>query len=264
MIAIKPRLWSSADSLLDNHSYLRQQPRCGGRIKPGRLFWAIIPASSPPGVARNIWGDDTPPDSAWAAPPIQPAQLRLMTYLALAAGYRGLVYQGDAGLTRKAGEALRIEMSFLNLEIDLFEDVLAENVDPIRPYGVFDPNPPVIPPNATRKRRQASVPELPPRQGMLAAAIPLRERKGAVLLVADYADTAQFQPPQMAVDKVRLTPVLPQGAQVFEISPGEVKVLTPTREAGGREFFIEEFDTTSLLLCTTDLGLYQRVPGAGR
>jgi len=259
MIAIKPRFWGSSEALLENYAYLLQRRESTVGSNLGALFWACIPAVAPPGVARNIWGDDTPPDSAWAVPPIQPAQLRLMTYVALAAGYRGLIFQGDESLTQPAGEALRIEMSFLNLEIDLFEEILAENVDPIRPYGVFDPNPPVIPPNMTTQRRPKSVQELPPRPGMLAASIPLRERKGAVLLVAEYADMAQFQPPQMAADKVRLTPNLPQGAQVFAISPGEVKVLTPTREAGGREFFIEEFDTTSLLLCTTDLALYQRI-----
>ncbi len=178
MIAIKPRLWSSSETLLENYAYLVQRRESTVGSNLGALFWAWIPAVAPPGVARNIWGDDTPPDSAWAVPPIQPAQLRLMTYLALSAGYRGLVFQGDAGLTRKAGEVLRIEMSFLNLEIDLFEAILAENVDPIRSYSVFDPNPPVIPPNSTKQRRPKSVPELPPRPGMLAAAVPLRERKG--------------------------------------------------------------------------------------
>ncbi len=201
MIAIKPRLWSSSETLLENHAYLLQRRESAVGSNLGALFWAWIPAVAPPGVARNIWGDDTPPDSAWAVPPIQPAQLRLMTYLALSAGYRGLVFQGDAGLTRKAGEALRIEMSFLNLEIDLFESILAENVDPIRTYDVFDPNPPVIPPNSSKQRRPKSIPELAPRPGMLAAAVPLRERKGALLLVGDYADTAQFQPPQMAAEQ---------------------------------------------------------------
>ncbi|HKI16563.1 MAG TPA: hypothetical protein VKA15_01725, partial [Isosphaeraceae bacterium] len=130
MIAIKPRLWSSSESLLENYSYLLQRREATVGSNLGALFWAWIPAVAPAGVARNIWGDDTPPDSAWAVPPIQPAQLRLMTYLALSAGYRGLIFQGDASLTGKAGEALRIEMSFLNLEIDLFEDILAQNVDP--------------------------------------------------------------------------------------------------------------------------------------
>jgi hypothetical protein len=260
MVAIKPRFWGSNVSLLENYAYLTQRRESVVGSNMGALFWAWLPAVAPSGVSRNIWGDDTPPESAWATPPVQPAQLRLMTYLALSAGYRGLIFEGDAALTRRAGEALRIEMSFLNLEIDLFEDILASNDgQSVLTYGVHDPNPPVIPPNATNQRRAKAVKELPPRPGMMAAAIPIRERKGVVLLVGDYADTAQFQPPQMAADKVRLTPVLPQGAQVFEISPGEVKVLAPTREAGGREFFVEEFDTTSLLLCTTDLSLYQRV-----
>ncbi len=210
MIAIKPRFWASSVSLLENYMYLMQRRESAVASNLGALFWAWIPAAAPPGVSTNIWGDDTPPESAWATPPVQPAQLRLMTYLALSAGYRGLVFEGDAGLTRRAGEVLRIEMSFLNLEIDLFEDILATNEKSPPTYTVHDPNPPVIPPNATNQRRTKAVKELPPRPGMMAAAIPLHERKGVVLLVGEYADTAQFQPPQMAADKVRLTPVLPQ------------------------------------------------------
>ena len=77
--------------------------------------------------------------------------------------------------------------------------------------------------------------------------------------MADYSNNAQYQPPQLAVDKVTITPVLPAGAQAFEISPGDVKVLTPERTPGGTKLTLEEFDTTSLILCTSDLGLYERV-----
>ena len=87
----------------------------------------------------------------------------------------------------------------------------------------------------------------------------LRDRKGALLLVGDYAAGGQFQPGQMAADKLVITPILPEGAQAFEITPGEVKVLTPERVPGGRRITMEEFDTTSLILCTGDLGLYERV-----
>ena len=48
-----------------------------------------------------------------------------MTYMALAGGCRGLTFVGDADLTRPAGEPLLLEMSFLNAEIDLFEEILA-------------------------------------------------------------------------------------------------------------------------------------------
>ena len=68
-----------------------------------------------------------------------------------------------------------------------------------------------------------------------------------------------FSRRQMAADKLTITPVLPEGAQAFEITPGEVKVLTPERVPGGTRITLEEFDTTSLILCTGDLGLYERV-----
>jgi len=261
VVGIEPKMWGSAQSYLDVYQYLRDRRLLTVRSNLGGLFWAWIPATTPPEVMRNIWGDDTPP--AWGTPPVQPEQLRLMTYLALSAGYRGLGYKGDADLTRSAGagRALWIEMCFLNLEIDLCEQILAENDKTIPLYSVYDPEPLPVPSNATQKpsRRPVPVPELTPRGDLRAAAVALSDRKGALLLVADYAWGAQFQPPQLAADKITITPVLPQGAQAFELSPGEVKVLTPERAPGGTRITLEEFDTTSLVLCTGDLGLYERV-----
>ena len=121
------------------------------RSNLGLLFWGWIPASTPAEVIRNIWGDDTPP--SWGTPPVQPTQLRQMTYLALAAGCRGIAYQGDADLTRGSGpgRALVIEMGFLNFEMDICEQILAQNEDKIRDYSVFDPEPP---PGALQCRRR--------------------------------------------------------------------------------------------------------------
>ena len=101
-------------------------------------------------------------------PPVQPEQLRLMTYLALSAGYRGLGFLGDADLTGNdgPGRALWIEMSFLNLEIDLCEQILAENdtSDPLvhrlrsRPPSRSHPMPTSLPSKKPPKK-----PELKPR-----------------------------------------------------------------------------------------------------
>ena len=261
ILGIEPRMWGVIQTFTDNYSYLTQRKWLTVRSNLGGLFWAWIPAMTPPEVIRNIWGDDTPP--SWGTPPIQPEQLRLMTYLALTAGYRGIGYRADADLTRPEGpgRALWIEMSFLNLEIDLCEQILAENDKSISMYSLFDPEPVALPSNATQmpSKRAVALPELKPRGDLRGAAIPLRDRKGALLLVADYSGNAQYQPPQMAADKVTITPVLPEGAQAFEISPGDVKVLTPERVPGGTKLTLEEFDTTSLILCTGDLGLYERV-----
>jgi hypothetical protein len=261
ILGIEPRMWGGIQSLPDNYNYLTQRKWLTVRSNLGGLFWAWIPAMTPAEVTRNIWGDDTPP--SWGTPPVQPEQLRLMTYLALTSGYRGLGYRADADLTRPEGpeRALWIEMSFLNLEIDLCEQILAENDKTIPVYSLFDPEPLMVPTNATQQsmKRPASLPELQPKGELRGAAIPLRDRKGALLLVADYSGSAQYQPPQMAADKITIKPVLPAGAQAFEISPGDVKVLTPERVPGGTMLTLEEFDTTSLILCTGDLGLYERV-----
>jgi hypothetical protein len=261
VIGVEPRLWASAQSFLDSYQYLGQRKLLTARSNLAGLFWAWVPAATSPEVIRNIWGDNTVP--AWGVPSVQPEQLRLMTYLALAAGYRGLGFKGDAELTANdgPGRALWIEMSFLNLEIDLCEQILAENDVPIPFYNVYDPDPPPLPSNANQlaSKKPVKKPELLPRGEIRAAAVALRERKGSLLFVADYAAGGQYQPGQMAVDKLVITPILPEGTQPFEITPGEVKVLTPERVPGGRRITVEEFDTTSLILCTGDLGLYERV-----
>jgi hypothetical protein len=262
VIGIAPRMWSSAQEFSESFDYLNQRRLLTVRANLGGLFWAWIPATTPSEVTRNIWGGDTPP--SWGTPPVQPAQLRLMTYLALSAGYRGLGFLGDASLTRAtgAGRLLWIEMSLLNLEIDLCEQILARNDAKIREYGVYDPEAPFVPSNAIQipqGRRPQVAKEPAPRPGMKAAAIPLGDRKGALLLVADYAGGAQYQPPQLAADEVTVTLALPEGAQAFEITPGGVKVLPRERVAIGTRITLKEFDTTSLVLCTSDLAMYERV-----
>ena len=116
-IGIQPQLWASARSFWRAWSSSSSGRQLAARSEPGGLFWAWIPATAPPIVRANIWGDDVPP--SWGIPQVTPEQLRLMTYMALSAGYRGLGFLGDADLTRPAGRALLIELAFLNEEIDL-------------------------------------------------------------------------------------------------------------------------------------------------
>ncbi len=261
MIAIEPLFWGASQELLENYEYIRQRRALTVRSNLGLLFWGWVPASTPELVTRNIWGDDTPP--AWGTPPVQPAQLRQMTYIALAAGCRGIAYSGDADLTRSGGlgRALAIEMSFLNFEMDMCEHILAQNELKTRDYNVFDPEPLLVPSNATQltSRRPVRVKEQTPAPGMKAWTIPTPDRRGVLLLVGDFAWRSQFQPPQLAVNEVRVTPALPEGAQAFEITPGGVKVLDSERDQNGRKVTLREFDTTSLILCTTELSMGERL-----
>jgi hypothetical protein len=256
-IGIQPLLWASAQSYEEGLEFLRQRRRLTARSNLGGLFWAWIPVVAPPIVRTNIWGDEVPP--AWGVPQIQPEQIRLMTYMALAAGYRGLGYLGDADLTRPAGRAQLIEMAFLNEEIDLCESILARSADPIPTYYVFDPDPPNLPPPGampgTRIRPQK---EFNPKPNLQAAGISVG-RGGALLLLANYANDAQYQPPQMAAHNLVIRAMLPESAQAFEISPGEIKLLERERVPGGTQLILPDFATTAMILCTTDIGLKDRM-----
>jgi hypothetical protein len=262
LIGIQPRSWSSIQNPLEVYDYLIQRRLLTYQSNLGSLFWAWLPVSASPEVVRNIWGDDEPP--SWGTPPVQPQQVRLMTYLALASGYRGLVYTGDADLTRPAGRAVWIELSFLNFEIDLCESILADNDRAIPWYSLYDPDPLPVPSNAIQlpSKRPPQKKENTPKGDLHAAAISLKDRKGALLLVGDFASGAQFQPGQLATDKVVVTPILPESAQAFQITPGEVKFLKPERVPGGTRLTLEEFDTTALVLCTGDVATYERIRSA--
>ena len=114
-------------------------------------------------------------------------------------------------------------MSLLNLEIDLCEQILAENEAKIRDYGVYDPEPLPIPSNAIQipqGRRPAVLKELSPRPGMRAAAVPLTDRKGALLLVADYASAGPVSASPVGRRRGHGHSGLARGRQAFEITPG--------------------------------------------
>ena len=151
-------------------------------------------------------------------------------------------------------------MAFLNFEIDLCEQVLAQNQQKIRDYDVYDPEPLLVPSNAVQlpNRRPMQAKEQQPREDMRAWAIPTADRKGVLLLVGDFAKLSQFQPPQLAIDEVRVTPALPEGAGVRNQSRRS-QGLDRERVAEGTRITIKEFDTTSLILCTNDLRLGERL-----
>src|SRR5262249_15985646 len=150
--------------------------------------------------------------------------VRLFAFAALAAGYRGLGFLGDAELTRPAGKARLIELALLNAEIDLFEPILAQGIDPIRVMRCYPPDPkggpkpfnPANPPQTTTSTK----PEVDPLPTTFAAAIETRDHRGTLLVVADLAGYGQFQPPQMSLNDMRLRPMGPQPAQAYEVSLG--------------------------------------------
>lgn len=262
IMAISPNAWGSAQDPIDTYRFLKQRRDLTALNNVEGLFFAWLPATPPLSVHHAIWGQDQPP--SWGTPRVQPEQLRLNTYLALSAGYRGLGYRGDADLTTEEGRALLIELAFLNMEIDLCESILANGKGTIPLYDTYDPDPPTLPPLGSAPTLQvAKAKELKPHPSIRAAAISTLDNKGTLLLISDFAGGAQIQPSQMARHNLNVTIPAPESAQAFEISPGDVKAIEMReRVPGGVRITLPDFGVTSLVLVTTDHGMADRLLNA--
>lgn len=257
-LGVRPICWGSSQQPFETYSYFGQRRTLAVRTNSDELFWTWIPTAPPASLAPLIWGTGNVPD--YGEPRVQPEQIRLYTYLALAAGYRGIGYLGDANLTGDQGQMELIELELLNEEIDLFESIIASGTDPYPLYNTFMPDPPILPPSGSRTgQRVAPTPELSPHASIRASAINTLDRKGMLLLVYDLSGASQFQPPQMAEQELWLTVIAPEGAQAFEFSPGGMRVLETKRGFGGRRIKLDNFGVSSLILMTTDLDLGQRL-----
>jgi len=263
MVAVRPPCWGSSRAPMDSFMYLLQRRTLTTLSNAEQLFWAVLPARPPAEVAAAVWGVDPPPPGLDAR--VQPEQLRMTAYAALATGYRGLCFEADAGLTRPGGRALLLEMGILNAEIDLCESILANGHDPIPMPYAFDPDPPTIPaPGGSSNAKVPRKKEMSPIGGLRGAAIGTRDKKGVLLVVGDYGGGAQYQPAQMARENVKMTVVVPEGAQAFDVSPGRVRLLERERVVGGTRITFPEFDSTALVLFTTDVAMAERVEAAVR
>jgi len=261
MLSITPNVWGSAQEPMDTYKFLKQRRQLNALENPGGLFLAWLPAVAPASVVTSVWGQDPPP--AWGMPRVQPEQLRLFTYLALAAGYRGIGFRADADLTTMAGRAQLIEMAFLNEEIDLCESIISRGGDPVPLYDTFNSDPsPLPPPGSSPTMRVRTQKEGPPHPSIKAAGIATQDLKGTLLLVADFAGAAQFQPSQMAKLDVNLVVPAPESAQAYEISPGNVHPLERSRVPGGTRYILPDFGGTSLVLVTTDFAMAKRIEEA--
>lgn len=257
MFGIKAPAWGGSVNPMDTLAYLRQRRNLTVLGNAGGLFWALLPATPPASVSVNVWGHDVPPP--WGTPVVQPEQLRWMTYAALSAGYRGVAFHGDADLTRPAGRPLLLEMALLNAEIDLCESILANGADPIPTYLAYDPDPLAFTPGLAVNARPKKLPEPGPVLAVRCAGIGTRDKKSVLLLAADYPGAAQYQPMQSARNDLTITVTAPEGAEAFEISPGRFRVLEHKRDVGGTRITLPEFDTSALVLVTTDVAMAERV-----
>jgi hypothetical protein len=195
--------------------------------RPGTFFWTWVQTHLPEWYMSLVYERD---DSKGFDEPVgpQPEQIRLLTYLALAAGSRGLGFWSDRFLADSHQGRDRLQtLALLNQELQMLEPLLVTSDAP-RWIGT-------------------SIPEV--------QAAVLRTERGVLVLPMWLGKGAQYVPGQSAAAWLSVVvPDVPAGTQAWRLSPGEVRTLKTERVAGGTKVTVPEFGLTTALLFTSDNG----------
>lgn len=194
--------------------------------QPGTFLWTWIQTHMPEWYTQVLY--ERTANEAPFAEPVGPQaeQIRLMTYIAVAAGYKGIGYWSDRWLADShQGRDRLLACALLNQELDMLE-----------PFLMVDDAPQWL---------DTSVPDV--------KAAVLRGTKGMLVMPMWIGSGAQFVPGQAAVGKLTLTvPQIPQSMQAWEVSPADVRSLRTERVVGGTKVTVPEFGLTSAIVFTSD------------
>ncbi|WP_020469542.1 hypothetical protein [Zavarzinella formosa] len=160
----------------------------------------------------------------------QPEQIRLLTYLALASGNKGIGYWSDKFLADShQGRDRLLQIALLNQEIEMLEPLLLHLNDDIRWVPSSNKN--------------------------VLVAILRTNGKGVLALPIWLGGGAQYVPPQGAIQNLTFTvPLVPDGAEPWEISPVRVQSLQNQlkQTPEGTQITLPEFDLTAAVVFTSD------------
>ncbi len=246
--------WAAMQDPWDARRFLNQRRLDTALANQRGLFWTTVEASTPNEVLRAIWGLDVPP--AWGYPQVQPEQIRLGYYQAMAAGYRGLIVRGDPSLMQGdgLGRARLLELTLLNAEVQLLEPLLAHpKASDLRMLDVYEARPRPRPAGELIPFERAPQ-EVRAHPSIRALAVRSHDRRSQLLMITDFAPGAQWQPPQMAASAIKIrVPGTYRNALPYRITLGGLQPLDGKLVPGGLEVTVPDFGPTDLVLVTTDV-----------
>lgn len=201
---------------------------------PGKLSWTNIQTHLPEWYQQVVFGN---PNCERFEQPVgpHPEQIRLLTYIAVASGYRGLTYWSDQFLSDAChGQPRLLEIALLNVEMELLEPLLMAAQEPAVWRPTSDPN------------VQAAV---------------LTAGKDIVVLPVWLGYGAQFVPDHMSLHSLSVTvPRVPDGATAWRVSAAGVEELKDVKKTyEGTRVELPDFDTTAAIVFTTDMSCKGRV-----
>ncbi len=173
------------------------------------------------------------PGSASFSEPIgpQPEHIRLLTYIALGSGCKGLGFWSDRFLADShQGRDRLLALALLNMELHMLEPMLVSSQTPIW--------------------IDTSVPDV-----KAAVFYPKANGQGILVLPVWLGSGSQFVPGQAAIANLSIVvPRVPTSSQAWDVSPAEVRGLKSERVPGGTKITVPEFGLTSAIVLTGDNG----------
>lgn len=213
--------------LSDYGTWLRERPRL---LSPGTPLWADIQTQLDQLLLEQqslLSGKD----QRRAA--VEPEQIRLLVFQALAAGARGLSFRSSSPLDyQDASTRLRAKtLEALNLELELIEPfVAAGQLSALTSTG----------------------------QRELTAAV-LQTENARLLIPIWCGPGAQFVPNQSAGNEISfVVPGVPAAHEPYELTPAGMQGARKQRVTGGTKVTLDDFGLTTMILITGD----PRVQGA--
>lgn len=193
--------------------------------RPGSFVWTWVQTHLPDWYTQMVYQR---PGSAGFDEPIgpQPEQIRLLTYIALATGCRGLGFWSDRFLADShQGRDRLLALALLNQELRMLEPLLVTAEPP--------------------QWIDTSINEV--------KAAVLRTERGVLVLPIWMGKGSQIVPGQAATAKLTIVvPEVPIGTQAWEVSPAEVRSLQTERVTGGTKVTIPEYGLTAAIVFTSD------------
>lgn len=206
--------------LADYGSWLRDRPRLA---RPGTPFWTCVQTQLAAATRDQqlFFPDFRAPAAA------DNEAIRLLTYIALTSGARGIEFQTETPLTT-APRSLLANLSVLNAELDLVEPWAAAG-------GLV----------TTASSSDSKL-----------IGFSLQTEKARLLVVMRLAPDSQYVPqPATAGPASMVVPGIPESYTVQEITPVGLRPLNNRRVAGGMQITFDDFQLCSLVLITKDEGV---------
>ncbi len=227
--------WPLLTSLeLENYRQWLMQRR--ELLPPDSFCWTWIQTHLPDWFMNTAYERTTGKFSEPIGP--QPEQIRLLSYIAIGCGYRGLGYWSDRFLADShMGRDRLLALALLNQEFRLLEPLLVTvNKEPQWIRALM----PAIP----------GLPDMPDPNVMAAV---LKCDKAVLVLPIWLGPGSQYVPPQAYLSQVRLKVMVPENYTAWEVSPGGIRSYPSKPVLGGREVTLRNFNLTSAIVFTSDV-----------